>query len=562
MLTQIHISNLATIQTVSLELTTGTTVITGETGAGKSIVIDAIEFALGKRATTDIIRAHQEKADVSICFDIRYLPEVDVWLKQHDVDSEAKECIIRRTITRDGRSRSYLNQMPITLQVLKELSELLIDIHGQHEHQSLLRPEKQRELLDHYAGHYPLVTEVQKLATEWHAVTQEYKQLQTLSSEHTARAEFLKFQLQELEELNINPDEFQQLDIEHKQLANADELLNQLNFSIHTLADNEENNILSLLNRLTHALESIRDVDSKVIPWLEVIKNTHIQLGDVEDELRRYLESTHLNPERLQWVEQRISKIFDTARKHKVAPAELFEFQQKLATELHSLENSDECLAQLSQQLQEIKKDYQNVAKKLSLSRKTFAMKLENEISHTIRKLSLPNGTFHVAFNDTENELSPHGLEKITFEITTNLGQPLQPLAKIASGGELSRISLAIDIATAEQHTIPTLIFDEVDVGISGATAEIVGKLLNRLGKTHQVLCVTHLPQVAAQGHQHLRVEKTDDKKATHTHIRLLDGEERIAELARMLGGVKITKTTLEHAKEMIGNSPAYFEQN
>lgn len=578
MLTQIHISNLVTIETLHLDFLSGTTVITGETGAGKSMLIDAIQLALGGRVAGNIVRPHQEKADISICFDVSKLSSARAWLKNYDLDTETNECIIRRTITQDGRSRSYINGMPTTLQPLRELAELVLNIHGQHEHQTLLKSDKQRdildryashidaheeaevllksknqrEILDRYAGHFNLVDKVQAYAEEWRTLHQEIHELKKLSDDRSNRSEFLKFQLQELEELQLQPDEFQTLDLEHKQLAHADELLQNINQALSVLTEAEEHNAIRSLNQALQALESVQKVDPKIAAWIDSLKSALIQVSDTEDELRRYLDSVELDPERLQQIESRITTIFDLARKHKIAPQELYDFQLQLAKEYSELENSDERLLQLTQQLQTLEKNYFAVAEKLSASREGAAKKLDAEITKIIRTLSLPHGKFHTHFEkEVTEKIASHGLEKIIFQITTNTDQALQPLNKVASGGELSRIGLAIHIATASQHTIPTLIFDEVDVGIGGGTAEIVGKLLRELGKTHQVLCITHQPQVASLGHHHLRVEKIQKNASTQTHIKLLSEKERVDEIARMLGGVEITKKTLEHAKEM-----------
>lgn len=553
MLIQATISNLITIHEASLEFFAGTTVLTGETGTGKSILIDAIELALGGRASEHIVRPGQEKADISLCFDIAKLPAAQAWLKLYDLDQGGTECIIRRTISKDGRSRSYINGMPTTLQPLRELSELLIDIHGQHENQTLLKSEKQREMLDDFAGHLALTDCVAALAQERRELQQEMNALRKLAEERAARSEFLAFQLNELDELTIQPDEFTALDLEHKQLAHAGELLQNVNHALNYLTEHEEQNALSLVNQALQALENVQHVDPKIADWIESLRTAVIQISETESDLQRYLSSVDLDPERLTWVEERIGLLFNLARKHKVSPNELYEFQQKLAAELNELTNSDERLAGLAEKLQTVEKNYLEQAKKLSQSRLKAAKKLAAEITATIRGLALPHAEFQVTFETNEaNEFSPYGLEKITFQITTNPGQPLQPLAKVASGGELSRISLAIHIATAGQHTISTLIFDEVDVGISGGTAEVVGKLLRHLGKTHQVFCITHLPQVAVQGHQHIRVEKISDGGVTQTKIQMLSAKEKVNEIARMLGGVAITQKTIAHAREMV----------
>ncbi len=562
MLTHIKISNLVTIQELNLEFQPGTTIITGETGAGKSILIDAIELALGERSTPEMIRQGQEKAEIALSFDITHCPEARAWLKNYELDNEHGECIIRRTINKDGRSRCFINSMPTTLQPLRTFSELLINIHGQHEHQALLKSHLQREMLDRYAGHTTLVDAVHTLAEEWQTLSREIYALQKLSDDREKRGEFLKFQLQELEALHLTPDEFQALDLEHKQLAHSDELLQNITKALQTLAENEEFNVLHALQQTLQSLETVQRVDPKISTWIEAIKNIIIQASDTEDELRRYLETAQLDPERLQYVEQRISVLFDLARKHKVAPNELFDHYQKLSQEFSELEKSDSRLSELQQKLEALEKHYHEVAHKLSQSRLKAAKKLADEITATIHELGLPHGEFHILFEMEDfSHPSPHGMENIIFEIKTNAGQELQPLAKIASGGELSRISLAIHLATAEQHTIPILIFDEVDVGIGGGIAEVVGKQIRKLGKTHQVFCVTHAPQVAAQGHHHLRVEKTTKKDITYTEIQPLSASEKVTELARMLGGMEITQKTLDHAREMLEKADAVLKE-
>lgn len=553
MLIQLHISHLATIQSLHLEFKPGTTIFTGESGAGKSVLIDAIELALGKRATSDIIREGHEKADVSLCFDVSKLPDARLWLKSYDLDQDSHECIIRRTIHRDGRSRSFINDMPTTLQPLRELSERLIQIHGQHEHHSLLKTETQRILLDRYAGHQHLIDEVITLAEEWQKLNRDRLTIHSLIEEHHHRGEFLKFQLQELEELNLTPDTFQNLDLEHKQLAHAGELLQNIQYALSLLTDDQDVNALHFLNQALKALETLQQVDPKISSWLESIRHAIICVSDTEDDLRRYLDSINLDPARLHWLDERIRLLFDMARKHKVSPHELFDLKEKLKADYYRLAASDEKLSELNTQMLILEKSYVEVAKKLSQSRARAGAKLAIEINKTFQHLSLGDAAFQIHFEpELEHKILPYGLEKILYLIKTNMGQSLQPLAKIASGGELSRISLAIYLATAGQQATPTLIFDEIDVGIGGSTTEMVGQLLRRLGESHQVFCITHQPQVAAYSHQHIRVTKINKKNEPHTLIQELKSDEKINELARMLGGIEITKKTLAHARELM----------
>jgi DNA repair protein RecN (Recombination protein N) len=553
MLTQIHIINLATIEQVHLDLSSGTTVITGETGAGKSIIMDAIDLALGGRASPHLIRANQDKMDIRLCFDLGDFKTLPDSLKNSDFDLQTQECIVRRTITRDGRSRTFINDLPVTLPVLREFSEALVDIHGQHEHQSLLKPEKQRELLDRFGNHQELCATVRELAEQHKALTQELLEMQHSSQQRDERRDFLRFQCHELEALHLQPDEWQALEAEHKQLAHADTVLQNLTFALAILSQEEEKNVAALLHRVAKALESIKEVNPLITQWAITLHTATLQLDDMGNEIRHYLDTVDLNPARLQAVEQRIQAIHDVARKYKTSPAELPTLIEKIKKELTGLEENATNIAELLKKQEALEKCYREHAQQLSEQRIHAAQKLAQEITHTIQTLALPHAEFQIALvKEDENTIAAHGLEKITFLVKTNRGAAFHPLAKIASGGELSRISLAIHLATAEQHTIPTLIFDEVDVGIGGGTAELVGKLLRRLGKTHQVLCITHLPQVAAWGNQHIAVEKIDQPDQTYTQLRALTLADKIKEIARMLGGIHITATTLKHAQEML----------
>jgi DNA repair protein RecN (Recombination protein N) len=555
MLTQVHISNFITIAALQLDFVMGTSVITGETGVGKSIVIDAIELALGNRGSDTIIRQGADKAEVTLCFDISLLPQANAWLIQHDLVNTEGECILRRTIGRDGRSRSYINGTPSTLQAARELGEILITIHGQHEQQTLLKSDKQREIIDLYAAHDQLVNQVQTCANDIKTIRAKIIALQNAAETQNSRKEFLAFQLQELIDLNLAPNEFSTLELEHKKLANAGELIQNLHNVVDILTLEDKQGALSQLQLALQILESSQAMATQLSPWIENLKRAIIDIQDTEKELQHYLEHVELNPERLQVLDERISTLFSIARKHKILPTDLYEFQQKLTGELTAIDNSAATIAALKLQVDELSIQYEKVAQELSASRQKAAGKLNKEITSSIKNLGLPKAEFAVAFiPETKTAFSPHGLEKVTFQIKTNAGHALSPLAKIASGGELSRVSLAIYIATAEQHTIPTLIFDEVDVGISGGIAEMVGKLLRKLGSTHQVICVTHLPQVASQGHYHFKVGKNSAKNSTLTHIEPLTTTEKINEIARMLGGMAITKTTLAHAEEMLMN--------
>ncbi len=552
MLTQIHIRDLATIEELHLALHNGCTMITGETGAGKSIFIEAIELALGGRSSQNIVRPGKEKADISLCFDVTNFPHVIDCLKNLDLYQDTSECIIRRVITSDGRSRCYVNGSPSTVQLVKELGELLFHLHGQHEQQVLLKTETQRDMLDRFADHLPLAAQVKQLAEESRAIDQHIKLLRAKTLERTDRSEYLRFQLNELDAINLKTGEWAALEAEHHRLTHAEELMHNLQTIIELLADNDNKNALSQLNDIHKILENMPAVEPKAREWITSLDSILIQLNDLASELRNYLESTELDPQKLQAIEERVSQIFNLSRKHKITPAALSEFQDKLTNELNLLDSSDEELQKLEDQRKTIEADYHRFAAQLSEQRKVAAVRLEKDMTATIRSLSLPHGEFKIALEAETIPLSLHGQDKISFLIKTNPDQSLQSLSKVISGGELSRLSLAAHLALANRTNIPTLVFDEVDTGLSGATAEKIGRLLKKLGDSYQVFCVTHQPQVASCGHSHLLVEKYFVENRTHTRLRMLDDQEKTQEIARMLGGEKITQKTLEHAQEML----------
>lgn len=556
MLNHIYIRDLATIEELNLQLTDGCTMITGETGAGKSVFIEAIELALGGRSSPNLIRAGKEKAEISLNFDIKNFPKVIACLKAQDLYQETSECIIRRVISTDGRSRCYINGSPSTVQLVKELGDLLFHLHGQHEQQVLLEAETQREMLDRFADHLDLSMQVKHLAEAWRDVVIHMQTLQEKLSERNARAAFLSFQTEELHILNLQDGEWEALEAEHHRLTHAEQLLHHVQQAMNYLTQHEDQNVMCLLGEVRKNLETIENVEPKVTPWLSTLHSAFISLNDLESDLNDYLENTEIDPEKLTSIEKRMSQIFNLARKHKITPKELIALEINLESELNALISTDDELLKLEKKREEIITQYKNLAEKLSAQRQIAAAKLEKEISTTIRSLSLPHGEFKIILEPQANaQPNFYGNEKIIFLIKTNPDQALQPLAKVISGGELSRLSLAAHLALANRTTIPTLIFDEVDTGLSGATAEKIGRLLRTLGDSYQVFCVTHQPQVAACGHHHLLVEKHFVGQSTHTRLRLLNPTEKTREIARMLGGEKITQKTIDHAQEMLTHS-------
>ncbi|EAR62915.1 DNA repair protein RecN [Neptuniibacter caesariensis] len=551
MLNQLTIRDFAIVEQLDLELKQGMTVVSGETGAGKSIMLDALGLTLGDRAEAGAVRHGADKADISASFNIDTIPEAAQWLTDNDLDNDG-ECILRRVITKEGRSRCYINGRPTPAGQVKLLGEHLIAIHGQHEHQRLLKKDHHRELLDNFAGEAKLASKVRETYHDWQKLAQELKQLSEQSAEQTARVQLLSYQIEELDQLGLQPDELKQLEEEQKTLANAGEILNTGHQMINLASDNEDNNCVQLLNHCLHLLTDIQSESPSVRQASEMLNSALIQVEEASTEIRHYLDRVEINPERQQEVEERLSSIYEIARKHRITPEQLADFHQSLSNELANLNRSDEELEQLAEDVEAAQAVFLKLADKLSGKRAQAAKKLSKLVDQQLHSLGMPSAQISVDLSTLEKP-SASGLEEIEFLIITNKGQPAKPLAKIASGGELSRISLAIQVITAQTSTTPTLIFDEVDVGIGGAIAEVVGRLLRQLGETAQILCVTHQPQVASQGHQHLFVSKRSDKTKTHTRIDQLDQDNRIQEIARMLGGIDITERSVEHAREMLG---------
>ncbi|MGE8045592.1 DNA repair protein RecN [Pseudomonas monteilii] len=552
MLVHLSIHNYAIVEHLDLELARGMSVITGETGAGKSIMLDALGLALGDRADCGVVRPGADKADILATFDLVDIPEAHAWLVERDLEQDGP-CILRRVITAEGRSRGYINGTPCPLGDLKALGELLIDIHSQHEHQSLLKTDTHRRLLDEYAGASDLARQVQLAAQRWRQTRQELERLSNSSDEQRARHQLLSYQLEELENLNLGENELELLEQEHKNLTNAEALFGVCRQVIDQCSESDSGNVLSVLSACLSRLGNTGDGPKALGEAANLIASAQIQIEEAVGELNRFLDHFDADPMRLQALEERLDALYTLARKHRVQPSELPELQQRLIDELEGLNASDESVERLGEELAAYAKHYQLKAAELSGLRHQAAGQLANAVEQEIQRLGMPGGRFHIALTPLNGgDLSPHGLESVELLVSANPGQPLKGLAKVASGGELSRISLAIQVITAQTSRIPTLVFDEVDVGIGGPTAEIVGQLLRRLGDRGQVLTVTHLPQVAAQGHHHLFVHKVRHSDTTHTAVASLGKRERVEEVARMLGGIDLTKESLAHARKMV----------
>ena len=552
MLTHIHIRDFAIIDTLDLELHGGMTALTGETGAGKSILLDAIGLVLGDKADSNTVRHGAEKAEITLSVDISHTPFAHDWLIAQGLESADEVCILRRVITAQGKSRAWINGSPANLTQLRELGEQLVDIHGQHEHQSLMKKDAQRQLLDAFAGNDSLLESTRSAWQSWKKLHERVTLLSSQNQQHQERVDLLRFQAQELEALALQTGEVEQLDEELNRLANAEQLRATAAQGYAQLYDNEPS-LHSLLGRLTHDLEQQVRIDNRLEPTLELLTSAQIQVQEASALLRDYAESLDIDPQRLQWVENRIADIRSLARKYRVEPALLPDKLQRIQTELTQLGGDDYDLAALEQQLATSISSYRQQAALLSQARTEAAQQLSSGVTQAMQQLGMQGGQFAIALKHDPNSFQAVGSDNIEFTVSANPGQPLKSLLKVASGGELSRISLAIQMIAAQKVTLPALIFDEVDTGIGGGIAEVVGKQLRALGTNRQVLCVTHLPQVASQAHQHYKVSKIKGKEHTSTGIAQLNRTQRVEEIARMIGGVEITPATRALAEEMLG---------
>ncbi|MEF3100043.1 DNA repair protein RecN [Raoultella terrigena] len=551
MLAQLTISNFAIVRELEIDFHSGMTAITGETGAGKSIAIDALGLCLGGRAEADMVRRGASRADLCARFALKDTPAAQRWLEENQLES-GRECLLRRVISTDGRSRGFINGTAVPLSQLRELGQLLIQIHGQHAHQLLTKPEHQKTLLDGYTGEYALTQLMAGHYRQWHQSCRELAQHQQQSQERAARADLLQYQLKELNEFCPQQGEFEQIDEEYKRLANSGQLLSTCQHALTVMADGEEANMQSQLYAAKQLVGELVGMDGKLSSVLDMLEEASIQLSEATDELRHYNDRLDLDPNRLFELEQRISRQISLARKHQITPEELPVFYQALLEEQRLLDDSAGSLESLSQTVVEHHQLALETARQLHAARQRSADELTRLITESMHSLSMPHGVFAIDIAFDERHLTAEGADRIEFRVTTNPGQPLQPIAKVASGGELSRIALAIQVITAQKMETPALIFDEVDVGISGPTAAVVGKLLRQLGESTQVMCVTHLPQVAGCGHHHFIVCKETDGEMTETHMHPLDKRARLQELARLLGGSEVTRNTLANAKELL----------
>lgn len=551
MLAHLSVNNFAIVKSLQLELSKGMTTITGETGAGKSIAIDALGLCLGGRAEASMVRQGEEKTEVSAAFSLENNINATRWLEDNDL-LDGSDCILRRIISKEGRSRAFINGSPVPLSQLKSLGQLLINIHGQHAHHQLMKSEYQMAMLDQYAGHANLLKGTRHAYQTWRQADNHLKQLKENSAANMAQKQLLEYQIKELNELSLGEDEYEQLEQEHKRLSNSGELASTCQQAIELIYEGEEVNALGILQSANHSLIQLAELDDKLVELPNMVAEAIIQLEEANSELRNYLDSIDVDPARMAYVEERFSKVMSIARKHHVMPEELYQHHQDLLAQIEQLDCSDERVEALEQEVETKYQDFLAAAEKLRKSRLRYAKELNKLITASMHELSMEKAQFRIEVSNEGNHPSPLGMDTVCFVVSTNPGQPMQPIAKVASGGELSRISLAIQVITAQKVDTPSLIFDEVDVGISGPTAAVVGKMLRKLGESTQVLCVTHLPQVAGCGHQQLFVAKKTKAGKTETQMHRLDDEQRVTELARLLGGSEITDSTIANAKELL----------
>ena len=553
MLIHLQIRDFAIIDAVELELAGGLTALTGETGAGKSIIVDAVMLAIGGRASAEMLRHGAERAEITATFDVKGEQRVKHWLEEQSLTADSGEIVLRRVIGLDGRSRQYVNGQTLPAQAVRELGDYLIDIHGQQEFQSLVRREMQRQLVDEHGGHDGLLVPVRTFAVEWRRLTDEREALADLARDRVSRIELLRYQAGELEALNLAEGEIAALLDERSRLANRGRLAEAARNAIALAFDADGADAHALAARAVTQLRNAAVLDARLAGPLRMLEEAVIGLGEAGGALGAYLDALDADPARQEFVERRVAAVEDLARKHHVPPEQLPRQLDDLRRQLATLEQSELTLGDLEQRINGVLAQYRVAANALSAGRRSAAKRLASAVTSLMRQLGMPGGRFEISVeSNTEADPAADGADRLEFLVSANPGQPVKPVAKVASGGELSRISLAVQVAAAHRKAETCMIFDEVDAGIGGGVAEIVGRKLRELADRGQVLCVTHLAQVASQAHHQLRVNKLTDGRASRTTVTGLGQDERIEELARMLGGVEITRKAREHAREML----------
>ncbi len=561
MLLQLNIQNFAIVRSLDIDWQAGMTTITGETGAGKSIAIDALGLCLGERATTNIVRPHCKKAELAATFDTQKNPLAQNWLTSHDLnqaeEAQQYECILRRVISAEGRSRAYINGIQVPLAQLKEIGQLLINIHGQHDHQLLLKHSHQCLILDNYAGHNALLDDVKHYSEQWKKLDKELDQLQKSQLQREAQKQLTQYQVDELDEFALQDGEFATLESDYKKYSNAQDLLDTTLSVLDRLAESERFNIMNSLQECSDNINTLARVDNQLSDIAQLLSDSLIQLAEANTDLKHYYQQLELDPERHSLIEERYSTALQLAKKHQIAPEKLVSFHLTLKQELANIANDETRISSVITALDNTKQCYKEAAQLLTLSRQASATSLSKLISASMQELNMPDGQFLIqveAGKTNAQGMKSSGVDEVSFKISLNPGQELESMNKVASGGELSRISLAMQVILADKVVTPTLIFDEVDVGISGPTAAMVGKKLQQLAQNTQVICVTHLPQVACKGHQQLFVSKFTAAEQTETKVTELSEQNRVKEIARLLAGDKISQHSLANAQELLAS--------
>lgn len=556
MLTSLYVRQFAVVEKAEIAFGPGLTVVSGETGAGKSLLVDALMLLAGARADSGMVRAGSDRAELAAEFDLSSLPLAREWLQREELDEDGA-CQLRRVLRAEGSSRAWINGRPANARQLGEITELLVEIHGQHEHQALLSRNHQMALLDAYAGHDALLAQVRDRATQWRELGARVRRLSG-GEDRDHRIELLRHEIGELEKWALPAAALADLETSHKRLANAGRLAEGASGVVDLLDGDGEFALRRALGRAQAELGKLATLDERLTPLLELLDNAEIQLGEAVDGLGRYAQDVDLDPDRYAEVDTHIARLHELSRKHRLPVAELHDKLAAMQAELIELEGAGDALDKLDAQRHQLQREYAEAAGQLSRSRTDAAVRLGQEVGSLMGELGMAGGVLRIELEPVASvDPDPLGQERCELLVSANPGQPPRPLRKVASGGELARISLAIEVATLGNDAVGTMVFDEVDSGIGGAVAEVVGQKLRALGMQRQVLCVTHLPQVAAQGHAHLRVSKRSEGDATYTHIETLDAAGRRDELARMLGGVEITRETRAHAKQMLERGQA-----
>lgn len=555
MLTHLSIKNFAIVKNLDIEFKSNMTAITGETGAGKSIAIDALGLCLGTRAEATMVRKNTQKAEITATFQISENHLVKSWLQQNDLEDMDDICLVRRVVSAEGRSRAYVNGNPVPLQQIKELGQWLVVVHGQHAHQALLKSGQQRHLLDQFAAHNVLLDQTKSLSSQYSQLQNQLSTLQGEQQQRNDRKQLLSYQLSELDEFDLGDQEFQTLEAEFKKQSHSQTILEDAQLSFHELYESEQGNALQLVRHAIDKLDTLQEHDPLLSPIVSMLNEAGIQIEEAASELRGYIEDIEIDPLKMQRIEERYSKALDLARKHSCNPEELFEVHQTLHEENSKLCKQENDLTEFQEQLENVVEEYRVVAEKLSVSRQKAAIKLSQKVEQTLHNLNMPDAVFEIRVEPlVSKSINLNGLDDIGFYLASNKGIDPETIDKAASGGELSRIGLALQVLTNSVQSA-TLIFDEVDVGISGATAAIVGKMLRSLGENNQVMCVTHLPQVAAAAQNQMLVTKYSDKETTETHMQILNDEARVEEVARLLAGDRLTNVALENAQSLLSGS-------